>query len=260
MRLALAPRRPRRTGRPLSDALLAVLLACMLGACGDGAASPPLRVFASASLTEAFTVLGHAWAESRDVARPQLHFAGTPQLVLQLREGAHADVLATADPRQMEHAVALGLVSGEPRRFARNRLAIAFAPGNPHAIATLADLARTDLLVAWCGPEVPAGRYARQALHAADVEAQSCSDEPSVKAVVTKIALGELDAGVVYVTDVQAAAGRVDGVPVTVGPSPRYPVARLADARDTELADDFLTFVLSREGAAILRDHGFRAP
>jgi len=260
MRLALAPRRLRRAGRPVSEALLVGLLGCFVGACGDADAPARLRVFASASLTEAFTALGDAWAESRDVAPPQLHYAGTPQLVLQLREGAHADVLATADPRQMDHAVALGLVDGEPRLFARNRLAIAFAPGNPHGVATLADLARTDLLVAWCGPEVPAGRYTRQALHAADVEAQSCSDEPSVKAVVTKIALGELDAGVVYVTDVQAAAGRVDGVPVTVGPSPRYPVARLSGARDPALADDFLAFVLSREGAEILRDHGFRAP
>ena len=218
-----------------------------------------LQVFASASLTEAFEALAAAYAAERDAPLPVLHFAGTPQLLVQLREGAEADVLATADPQSMARVAASGRLDGDARTFASNRLAIVVAAGNPHAIAGLADLARPELLVALCGPEVPAGRYARAALDEAGVQVASRSDEPSVKALLAKVELGELDAAVVYVTDLQAAAARVTGIPLPeLDVAIHYPVARLVGADPR--AAEFLEFLFSPAGTALLQAHGFAAP
>jgi molybdate transport system substrate-binding protein len=139
-------------------------------------------------------------------------------------------------------------------------LAIVVAEGNPKNVRALADLARADLAVALCGPAVPAGRYAREALQKAGVEVRSRSDEPSVKALVAKIELLELDAGIAYVTDVRGA--RVTGIeiPAEHDVVAAYPIAVLSGGEPRAGAESFVAFVLSDAGRRILAEHGFGLP
>ncbi|MEL6712233.1 MAG: molybdate ABC transporter substrate-binding protein [Planctomycetota bacterium] len=232
-------------------------------------------VFAASSLTEAFEELAREFESSAAGGRIELHFAGTPTLVLQLREGAPGAVLASADAAQMQRAAALGLLGGDAEVFGRNRLVIAVAGGNPEGVEGPDDLARPGLRVALCGPDVPAGSYAREALTRAGVEPAPVSDEPSVRSLVGKIALGELDAGIVYRTDVAAHAGRVEAIEFEAADRvrPAYTIAPLtaraegpatAGASGARTPDRtgalFVDFVLSSEGREILERHGFEAP
>ncbi|MCU0867257.1 MAG: molybdate ABC transporter substrate-binding protein, partial [Planctomycetes bacterium] len=184
-----------RIPRSVGPTALLAALACF-AACGgaDRAAdaapvTAPVRVFAAASLTACFQAIGAAYERAHPGVRIELHFAGSPQLVLQLREGAAADVFASADVPNMQKVQDLGAVAGQPFEFARNQLAIVVRAGNPKQVQSLADLGRADLKVALCAPDVPAGKYARQALAAQRLEVRSLSDEPSVKAVVSKVQL-----------------------------------------------------------------------
>lgn len=213
--------------------LVLLALTVLTAACSTGNAEP--RVFAAASLRDAFTAIGGA----------ELVFDGSAALLRQLRDGARADVLATADRESME-------VSGLPGAvvFARNRLAIAVARGNPRGVRGLADLSRVR--VALAGPSVPAGRYARQAFANARLAVPRASEEQSVRAVVAKVALGEADAGIVYVTDLTAG---VEGFPV----APEVSVAYLA-APVTDRGRDFVASLLSERGRAVLAAHGFLPP
>lgn len=258
----------RGPGQRFAVALVAALAAALaiaaaLAACGErpGRASPAM-VFASASLTAAFTALGRAFEREHPGERIELHFAGTPQLVVQLREGAPADVFAAADEANMQRAVDAGRVLDTPRVFAQNRLAIVTRPGNPRQLRGLADLARPDLTVLLCGAEVPAGRYARQALARAGVRVDSASDEPSVHAVLTKVQLGEADAGIVYATDAAAGDGRVAAVAIAEGDNvvARYPIAALRGGHNQALGVAFVAFVQSPAGQQILRAAGFASP
>ena len=182
--------------------------------------------------------------------------------MLQLREGAAADVFASADWSNMQRVVDQGAASAPARVFAHNRLAVAVAEGNPKGVAELADLAREDLTVALCAPAVPAGRYAREALRAAGVHVRSVSDEPSVRAVVAKIELGEIDAGIVYATDVEGARGTVAHARISesIDLVAEYPIAVLDRGRNRAAGAAFVSFVLSKEGTEILRSFGFATP
>jgi molybdate transport system substrate-binding protein len=232
--------------------------------------STELRVFAAASLTESFTALAAAFEAEHDGLRVRVHTAGTPRLVLQLREGARADVFASADEASMaallEHsrtAQANGASTALPQIFAHNELALLVAAGNPLGITQLADLSRRELRFALAGPQVPAGRYARAALALAGVEAISRSDEASVRGVLNKVLLGELDAGVVYTTDLRHpdTSHELELVPIPAAYQPkiRYPIRALPQAEQPELAAAFVRFVLSDSGQSILRAHGFSA-
>ncbi len=246
--------------RALAASLL-LLIAC--AACGGGAeARARVVVFAAASLTAPFEVIAAAFERDHAPHGVDLHFAGTPQLVVQVREGARVDVFASADMANIQRLVDAGATAGPPVVFARNRLAIAVAKGNPKGITTLADLARDDLRVVLCGPEVPAGRYAREALTKAGVAVRSRSDEPSVKAVVAKLQLGEIDAGIVYATDVLAAKATVDGIAVDAAHDvvAEYPIAVMNAGRQRDAAVAFVAFVRSEAGRRILQSHGFELP
>jgi molybdate transport system substrate-binding protein len=241
---------------------LVVFAGAALAACsGSGdAARKPLLVFAAASLTAPFSAIEKLFEAANPGVDLQCNFAGTPQLVLQIREGAAVDVFASADEANMAKVVADGVAAGEPRRFARNELAIVVVEGNPLGIVALADLARDGRKVALCGPEVPAGRYARMALDKAKVAVQSLSDEPNVKALVTKVQIGELDAGIVYATDC-----RVQGVvAVAIAAEHQvvadYPIVVCKSGANAAAAAAFVDFVLSREGQRVLADFGFRSP
>jgi molybdate transport system substrate-binding protein len=244
---------------------LAALLGLILGACSEssaGSAAPPTMVFAAASLTAPFEAIAQEFERRHPGEELDLHFAGTPQLVVQTREGAAVDVFASADEVNMQKLVEAGQVLPHPRTFAQNRLTIVTAEGNPKGIKSLADLARTDLRVVLCGPEVPAGRYAREALQKASVGVRSLSDEPSVKAVVSKVQLGEVDAGIVYVTDAASAADSVDAVeiPAEHNVVASYPIAVLSAGNNPESGAELVAFILSPEGRRILRSFGFTTP
>jgi molybdate transport system substrate-binding protein len=183
----------------------------------------------------------------------RLSFAGSQELVAQIAEGAPGDVLATADTSSMARARRLAVST--PATFARNSLEIAVAPGNPKRVRSLADLGRRGLVVVLAAPQVPAGRYAAAALRAADVTVHPASLEENVRSVLTKVELGEADAGVVYTTDVRSAGGKVAGVPVTGGPTATYPIVSLHAA-----GQGFVRFVLSTEGRRILASYGFLPP
>ena len=242
----------------------AVMVALLLGACSSGAASDReterLTVFGAASLTEAFTDIGAAFEDDNPGVDVSLSFAGTPDLVAQIEQGAGADILASADEANMERIVEGGLTKTEPQVFATNRLAIVVEPGNPKGIRGLADLAADDLIVALTAPEVPAGRYAAQILDEAGVQVEADSLEVDVKAVLTRVSLGEADAGIVYATDVVAAGEDVLGIEIPADQNviARYPIAVLTGGSETVQA--FVDFVLSAEGQELLEASGFGPP
>jgi molybdate transport system substrate-binding protein len=217
----------------------------------DAEPSRTLTVFAASSLTTAFTAVGKSFEAAHSGVHIRFSFAGSQALVAQLKQGAPADVLATADTGSMTDSGLSGA-----RVFARNRLAIITAPDNPKHVTTLADLARKDLRVVLAGPTVPVGKAAGKALTAARVVVRPVSLEQDVKGVVTKVRLGEADAGIAYVTDVKAAKGTVAGTDLPEI-SNSYPVAVVKAGAD---ASAFADFLLSAAGQAVLASYGFLPP
>lgn len=228
--------------------LLAIALGVALAAPACGAGDHPgVTVAAAASLTEAFEALGGA----------TFSFAGSQQLVAQVEAGAPIDVVATADSQAMDRLAGAGLVEA-PATFARNRLAIAVEPGNPDRVSGLADLGRAGLKVVLADPAVPAGRYARQVLDRAGVTVQPVSLELDVKAVARKVAAGEADAGMVYVTDV-AGTARVD-IPEAANAVADYPVAVVRATGNRAGAEAFVDRLLGPAGRTALAARGFELP
>lgn len=237
--------------------LLALVL--LLAGCGSSSGEEPaaLTVFAAASLTEAFTELGTSYERAHPGTEVTFSFAGSQTLVAQVQQGAPADVVATADTASMD-AIA-GELAAPAEVLARNRLAIVHEPGNPLGLRTLADLARPDVALVLAAATVPGGRAARAALDEAGVVASPRSEEVDVKAVVQRVALGEADAGIAYVTDVTAADGVVEGTDLP-GVSNAYPAGVLADAARPEAAREFLDLALSPDGQRVLASYGFLPP
>ena len=246
--------------------LAATLLAAACGSApaisGQGSPAPlsgSLSVFAAASLTDSFKALGDSFHQQYPGVEFQFIFEGSPTLVTQIQQGAPADVFASADTANMDKVTAGGLAAGTPRVFARNQLEIAVAPGNPKGIHELKDLAQPGLIYISAGPTVPAGKYAAQALAKAGVTVTPRSLETDVKSVLSKIELGEADAGIVYTTDVKAAQGNVLGVPIPdqVNVIAAYPIVTLKASPSLAAAEAFIAFVTSPQGQAKLESFGF---
>jgi len=256
-----------------------VAAAAVLGLCGTALASPPgalapspvapgtVRVLAATSLTEAFGELAAAFEANRPGTRVELTFAGSQVLRTQIEQGAPADVFASADHEHAEALVRAGLL-GPVRVFARNRLVVV-TPAEGARVLSLADLVRPGTRVVLAGPSVPAGRYAAVALRRLDAEgglgagfgarvrANVVSEETNVRATLSKVALGEADAGFVYATDAASASGKVRVLDLPVDVVAEYPIGVLAGARSPAAAA-FVDLVLGERGQAILRRHGFR--
>ncbi len=246
-----------------ATALVALALVLRSASPVAAAGGATVNVFAAASLTASFKAIAAAYEVAHPGTKVAFNFAGSPTLVQQIREGAPADVFASADEANMQKLVEAKAVAADAAKvFAQNVLQIAVGKGNPMHIAGLADLARPGLIVVLCGATVPCGRYALEAFAKAKVTPPPGSREPDVKAVVTKVALGEADAGIVYVTDVRAASDKVEGVglPTEHTVSARYPIAVVRDAPHAETAASFVAFVLSDPGTKILGEYGFRRP
>jgi molybdate transport system substrate-binding protein len=220
-------------------------------------------VFAAASLTESFKQIGEDFHKAHPDATVTFNFGSSGTLATQIVEaGGVADVFASADDANMKKVSDAMLVDGSPKTFARNRLEIVVAKGNPTKISGLADLAKPDLKVVLAAATVPVGRYGAQALEKAKVTVKPVSQEADVKAVLQKVALGEADAGIVYQTDVKSAADKVEGVaiPDSQNVVAAYPIAVIGKAKNPALAKAFADLVLSDDGRKVLVEHGFLAP
>src|SRR5258706_12634696 len=185
--------------------------------------------------------------------------AGTPTLVTQIEQGAPADVFASADTANMDKLTADGFTSGSSRVFAHNQLEIVVAPGNPKGITGLADLAKSGVIYISEGPTVPGGKYSVQALGSAGVKVTPKSLETSVAAVIGKIELGEADAGIVYTTDISAAGSKVQGVQIPAANNviATYPLVAVKGTKNLDVANAFITYVLSASGQSMLASFGF---
>jgi molybdate transport system substrate-binding protein len=232
------------------------------GSASTAAPSGTITIFAAASLTEAFGRLGDELTRLDPGTRYIFNFGSSSTLATQIVNGAPADVFASADEANLQKVVDAMLARGSSSIFATNRLQIAVAPGNPKRISSLADLARRDLVVVLAAPSVPAGKYALDALGKAGVALAPASQEVDVRAVLNKVALGEADAGIVYVTDVRSAAERVTGVDIPEQQQviARYPIATLKDTRNQRLSDLFVEFLLGPDGQGVLGTFGFTSP
>jgi len=188
----------------------------------------------------------------------QLNLAGSSTLREQILGGAPADVFAPVDERNMSAVDSAGELASEPVIFAHNVLQIAVPRSNPGQVVDLADLANPDLLVGICAEGVPCGDFARQALSSAGVEASIDTNEGDVRALLTKIEADELDAGIVYATDINSTSAVLGiEIPAEVNVDVRYPIAVLAAARNSVAASAFVDFVLSPAGQEIIVAEGF---
>lgn len=232
-------------------AALAVLIALVSCQQSGGSTHPPaLTVFAAASLEPPFDRIA-----PKVPVDARFNYAGTQTLTTQLTEGAQADVFASADSAHMKTVSDAGLVVGQSKVFAHNRLEIAVEKGNRKGIHGLSDLARKDIVVVLADPSVPAGKYAQQALAKAHVTVHPASLETQVTGVLTKVEMGEADAGIVYVSDI-VTSGKVDGVTI---PADQNVVADYFIASVSKRASDkaFIDYVMSSAGQQILAEAGF---
>jgi molybdate transport system substrate-binding protein len=249
--------------------LAAVLAAAalVLAACGgdddsggsSGAQSPgEIKVFAAASLTAAFNELGPKYTAAEGT-KVTFNFAGSQALATQIQQGAPADVFASADISNMDKVKDL---VGTPQNFASNLLQIVVEKGNPKGVKGLDGLANPDLKLVLAAPDVPAGKYAQQAFEKANVTVKPVSQEDNVKAVVNKVALGEADAGIVYVTDVTAGGDKVEGVdiPEELNVVATYPIATVKASKAQDKAQAFMDLVRSDQGQQVLKKYGFLPP
>ncbi|MFD7627901.1 molybdate ABC transporter substrate-binding protein [Streptomyces sp. NPDC059851] len=265
----------------LAAAFAAALLVPALSACGSsdqqaadggsgagasasassGAAPKAARltVLAASSLTDVFKTAGAAYEKAHPGTKITFSFAGSQELAAQVKQGSPADALVTADTKTMD---GLKGETGEPSIIAKNRLVIATGKGNPFKIAALKDLADTKIKVVLAAPEVPVGRYSKQILDAQKIAVKPVSQEPNVRAVLSKVELGEADAGLVYKTDSAKSADKVEAVeiPDEQNAVASYPAATLKQSGNAGAAAAFVAWLSGPEAQKILQDAGFQKP
>lgn len=282
------PQTPRRSsGRAVTTAAI-VLAALGLAACGSGTADRPaattggaasadagasaakgpvsgeITVLAAASLKESFTTLAKQFEATHPGVTVTTSFGASSTLAQQLVSGAPADVFAAASTSTMQRAVQAGRVD-TPQTFAVNELTVVVPAANPGHVSALADLAKPGVSVALCQQAVPCGAVAAKVLDQANLQVTPVTREADVKAVLTKVSLGEVDAGMVYVTDAKAAGAKVHAIPVGTGAVAKaagtsYPIATVKDSANHATAQAFADLVRSPQGRAVLTDAGFTAP
>jgi molybdate transport system substrate-binding protein len=232
----------------------------------SGSSAPAITgdvtVFAAASLTESFTQIGKDFEKVHPGVKVTFNFAGSSALATQINQGAPADVFASAAPKNMKDVTDTGAITDSPTTFVTNTLEIAVPAGNPAKITGLADFAKPDLKIALCAEQVPCGAAAKTVFQAAGITAAPDTLEQDVKAVLTKVQLGEVDAALVYRTDVKAAGDKVEGIefPESDKAVNEYPIAACAKAPNADGAKAFVDYVLSDKGKDVLTKAGFGAP
>jgi molybdate transport system substrate-binding protein len=232
------------------------------GAASSAAVSGPVTVFAAASLTESFTTIGKDFEKANPGSKVTFNFAGSSALATQINQGAPADVFASAAPANMKTVTDAGNGDGTPTTFVKNQLVIAVPKANPKGVTGLSDLTTAGVKVALCAGQVPCGAAARKALDAAKVSITPVTLEPDVKAALSKVKLGEVDAALVYRTDARSASSDVDGIeiPESAGAVNEYPIVALKNAGNRPGARAFVTYIRSDRAKAVLTASGFQAP
>jgi molybdate transport system substrate-binding protein len=225
--------------------------------------SGTITVSAASSLTGAFITIKSDFVKADPGSTVTVNLGSSGQLETQIESGAPADVAAFADTPTMQQLAGKGLLSGPSQTFATNKLVIVTKPGNPKGIKTLADLAGAGT-VALCAATAPCGKYAAQILAEAGVTipTSSITRGENAKATLSAVANGDADAGIVYVTDGEAAGSTVStvAIPVAQNAGAKYPIAIVKATRNEALAQAFMSYVLGPQGQAVLREAGFGAP
>lgn len=256
-------------------AALAAVAALALAGCGSsssGAGATPsastsaalsgeINVFAAASLTEAFGTIGKQFEAAHPGTTITFNFGPSSGLATQITQGAPADVFASASAKNMDQLVA-AKAADTPTTFVKNSMEIAVPPDNPANVTSVNDLAKSSVKVALCQAEVPCGTVAQQVFKNAGITVKPVTEEVDVKATLSKVELGEVDAGMVYITDVHSAGDKVKGVEIAddVNASTSYPIATLTASKNPALAKAFVDYVLSPDGEAALSAVGFQSP
>lgn len=254
----------KRTG------LLLLVLALLVSACSAKAPrTRTLTVFAAASLTDAFSEIGDAFESANPGVSITLNFAGSQALRTQVEQGAVADVFASANTKEMDALVTGDFVTADSAKiFLTNQLVVIMPASNPAGLTTLNNLSRPGLKIVLAAEEVPVGKYAVQVLDKLDASFGSSyknsvlenvvSYENDVKQVVAKVQLGEADAGIVYSSDAVAAPElqKIE-IPAELNVVAKYPIASMSRSTNSELAEAFISYVLSADGQAILKKWGF---
>ncbi len=268
----------RITRRTITALLAAGTLTAGLAACGGGNAPPSttstpgttetaklsgtVTVFAAASLKATFTKIAAGFEAANPGTKVTLNFAGSSDLVTQITQGAPADVFASADTKNMSKLSDAKLIDGAAANFATNVLEIAVPPSNPANITSFADLAKPDIKVVVCAPQVPCGSATETIEKATGTSLAPVSEESSVTDVLGKVTSQEADAGLVYVTDVKTAGDKVKGIPFTESDKAvnTYPIATVGESKNKQLAQAFIDAVIGAEGKKVLTDAGFGTP
>jgi molybdate transport system substrate-binding protein len=226
-----------------------------------GQAGGTITVFAAASLTESFTQLGKQFEAAHPGDTVKFSFGPSSGLAEQITSGAPADVFASASPANMQQVISTGDVSS-PQNFAKNVMEVATPPDNPANVSSVNDLANKSVKVALCQPQVPCGVVAAEVFKNAAIAVKPVTLQPDVKSVLTQVETGNVDAGMVYVTDVQAAGSKVKGVtiPASDNASTLYPIATISSSKHKSEAQAFMNYVLSPAGQQVLTAAGFEKP
>ena len=258
--------------RPTALALATALM-ILLSACGsttrpaapvastDGSSGGSITVLAAASLTEVLTRIGKDFEAKHPGSTVTFSFGSSATLATQIVQGAPADVFAAASAATMNSATAAGAAQ-TPTNFVSNTLRIAVPKGNPHKITGLADFADESKRIALCAPQVPCGAAAMKVFAVAKIVPKPDTLEQDVKAALQKVASDEVDAALVYKTDVIAAGEQVDGIEFAEAQEAvnTYPIATLKSSKNPALAEAFADYVLSAQGQAVLAEAGFAKP
>ncbi len=258
-------------------AIAAGLAACVLAGCASSSsgsstpsASPSssasastasITVFAAASLTGTFTQLGKQFEAAHPGDKVTFSFGPSSGLAMQITSGAPADVFASAATANMDQVVAAGDASG-PTNFAKNVMEVAVPPSNPAKVTSVDSLAKSSVKTALCQPQVPCGVTAASVFKNAGITVKPVTLEADVKSVLTKVELGDVDAGMVYVTDVLSAGSKVKGVKISAADnaSTLYPIATISNSSHMAVAQAFVAYVLSPAGQQVLSAAGFEKP
>jgi molybdate transport system substrate-binding protein len=245
------------TSSPASGATSSAAPATSSPAAQTGA----ITVFAAASLKGTFTELGKQFEAAHPGDTVKFSFGASSALAEQINSGAPADVFASAAPKNMDQVVTPGNASN-PQNFAKNTAEVAVPPSNPAKVTSVNDLAKSSVKTALCQPQVPCGVVAGQVFKNAKITVKPVTLQPDVKSVLTQVELGNVDAGVVYVTDVMAAGSKVKGVtiPASENASTLYPIAALTHSKEPSIAKAFVAYVLSPTGEQVLKAAGFEQP
>jgi molybdate transport system substrate-binding protein len=250
-------------------------LAVALAACSSSTSSAPpaaaasqvkptgtLVVFAATSLTDAFNKIADQFEAANPGVTVKFNYNGSSSLATQITQGAPADVFASASPTNMTTVTEASLESSTPKTFAANQGEIMVEAGNPSHVKSVSDLANPALKVVTCAPSVPCGALATQIFKNAGVTVKPVSQEQNVGGVVTKVTLGEADAGIVYVTDVLANETKTAGVPIPANQNTTtdYPIAEIKGAPNATAAAAFISYVLGPDGQQVMKSFGFLPP